>query len=248
MPRRSAWDGWQLDAGNQNHEFRRAIETSDVVGKYRNPRSVHPPTGASSVKSRACRKSLRIRLGVLVSLGTIAFASIGMPLPALVHKDRSKPFPCMGRACGCMSAEECKHGCCCFSNKEKLAWALRNGVDPSNVADMDAIPIATVNNEKKDCCAGGCCHKRQDPACFRCTRCQANALDGPEDSAEDDRVLPSLLRNCRGAPGGWLTLGIAGPITSLAELAGEAPPSSPLLGMPRVVVFMLGDAPPTPPP
>ena len=59
-----------------------------------------------------------------------------LPLPVtdavissrLSGKDSSVPFPCMRKPCGCRSAEECWRKCCCFSHKQKLAWAEENGV------------------------------------------------------------------------------------------------------------------------
>ena len=38
-------------------------------------------------------------------------------------KDKSVPFPCQDRPCGCMSAAQCERSCCCFTPAEKAGWA-----------------------------------------------------------------------------------------------------------------------------
>lgn len=82
---------------------------------------------------RHATAELRRRLVVFSLLVSQVLTATGFPLPALAStngKDTSRPFPCMDRACGCMSAEQCWRSCCCFSNREKLAWARANHVEP----------------------------------------------------------------------------------------------------------------------
>ncbi len=59
--------------------------------------------------------------------------AIGVPLPFVapsegVGKSTDQPFPCMHRACGCRSAEQCWRRCCCHSPQERLVWAERRGI------------------------------------------------------------------------------------------------------------------------
>ncbi|MEX0713562.1 MAG: hypothetical protein WD278_14490, partial [Pirellulales bacterium] len=75
---------------------------------------------------------------LLVHLG----ATVGVPLPGAPAKDRSRPFPCMDRRCGCHSAGECRESCCCFSDEEKLAWARRHQVDPETLLGGDSPAAA----------------------------------------------------------------------------------------------------------
>jgi hypothetical protein len=67
-------------------------------------------------------------------------------------KDRTQPFPCQDRPCGCRTAEQCKKKCCCFSHEQKLAWAERHGVDASAFVDT-----CTVGKSRspvgKSCCS-----------------------------------------------------------------------------------------------
>src|SRR5262245_20930658 len=91
---------------------------------------------------------------VLAMAGFLA-GTIGIPLPQIAtrDKDRSRPYPCMDHACGCASAEQCWRSCCCFTNREKVAWAAKQGV---------ALPpyvIAAAQREQATaatpCCASG---------------------------------------------------------------------------------------------
>ncbi|MEZ6132276.1 MAG: hypothetical protein R3C59_26745 [Planctomycetaceae bacterium] len=64
---------------------------------------------------------------MLLAVGCCA---MWVPVPQISspEKDRSEPYPCMDRPCGCASAEQCWKKCCCFTNQQKVAWAERNGV------------------------------------------------------------------------------------------------------------------------
>lgn len=46
-------------------------------------------------------------------------------VPVAADKDRSAPFPCQDRPCGCRSAAQCWKKCCCFSHSQKVEWARR---------------------------------------------------------------------------------------------------------------------------
>ena len=81
------------------------------------------------------RLSQRQITSILLLAGFVA-ALLPIPLISFSRingKDLSRPFPCQNRPCGCRSAAQCKKKCCCFSDEQKLAWAKRNGVDPSEV-------------------------------------------------------------------------------------------------------------------
>ncbi|MGE3315654.1 MAG: hypothetical protein AB7O26_11105 [Planctomycetaceae bacterium] len=68
----------------------------------------------------------------------VAFVAtlVGMPVVKLPAKDRSQPFPCQDRPCGCASAEQCFKKCCCFSDSQKREWAVQHDVPlPSAPAD-----------------------------------------------------------------------------------------------------------------
>ena len=108
----------------------------------------------------------------LAILGYTLVAS-GMPLPfgtvvpsapespaakRLAGKDRSRPFPCMDKPCGCATAEQCFTSCCCNTPAETLAWAKAHAVELAvilalqrRVADEEQGPAQV---EKASCCAG----------------------------------------------------------------------------------------------
>lgn len=86
----------------------------------------------------------------LAILGYTLVAS-GLPLPfgnvspaapasaavkRLAGKDRSRPFPCMDKPCGCVTAEQCFTNCCCNTPAETLAWAKAHAVEPAVLAAL----------------------------------------------------------------------------------------------------------------
>jgi len=94
----------------------------------------------------------------LVILGYALVAS-GLPLPVarwpavapgaaagqqqveqrLSGKDRSQPFPCMDKPCGCATAEQCFASCCCHTPAQRLAWARAQRVAPAVVAALEHL-------------------------------------------------------------------------------------------------------------
>ena len=107
----------------------------------------------------------------LAILGYTLVAS-GLPLPfgmiapaapdtsaakRLAAKDRSQPFPCMDKPCGCATAEQCFTSCCCNTPAETLVWATAHRVEPAVLAalerrvagDRPAVAKAT----KSSCCS-----------------------------------------------------------------------------------------------
>ena len=85
--------------------------------------------------------------------------SVPIPLsaPRRLAKDRSLPFPCMDRPCGCASAEQCRKSCGCFTHAERSAWAFRTaGVqDDGSAGGSDGR-----EQQERACCAANRTHKR----------------------------------------------------------------------------------------
>lgn len=77
--------------------------------------------------------------GVAITL-LLSFCCALLPVPSggqiensrslLRSKACSEPFPCQNCRCGCSSAEQCWTSCCCYSLRERLAWAKKNKVAP----------------------------------------------------------------------------------------------------------------------
>jgi hypothetical protein len=93
----------------------------------------------------------------VISLLLLAMYAALLPVPVISFspkdgKDQSRPFPCQNRPCGCRTAEQCKKKCCCFSDGQKLAWAKRNGVDPSEVVASTTKRGTASESAPKVCC------------------------------------------------------------------------------------------------
>lgn len=154
-------------------------------------------------RSKTYLKSLAVRLATCLALGGLVWTFVGLPIPTGRAKDRSVPFPCQDRACGCMSAADCKHGCCCFSEDERRDWARERGLDPSTLADEPAgsvslDPAENTGNESSCSSADGCCCKQHAPE-----QEQVCIDDKEEDS---DVVLAWQARRCHGEGSSWLTV------------------------------------------
>jgi hypothetical protein len=168
--------------------------------------------------------------GGLLALWLIALQfPIAWPISDL-GKDRSIPFLCMNRPCGCRSAAECWTSCCCTTKQERIAFARSLGLpipDEPQVAET-AVP------HKRDCCT----HGNGEAAC--------ETTAGDVQSSEGVVLLSSVLR-CRGLS--MMLLHFAGFVPSPAPVIcdGHEPPAGQL--------FLVDDAlpvvalsPPTPPP
>lgn len=96
-------------------------------------------------------KLLRLSVLSLVVVSMLA-AIVGIPLPIVrLKKDKSAPFPCMDRPCGCANAESCWRKCCCHTNAEKIAWAKKNNVTPPDYV-LTAIELEASSDVPKCCC------------------------------------------------------------------------------------------------
>ena len=80
----------------------------------------------------------------------------------IAAKDRTKPFPCMNKPCGCLSAKQCFQKCCCHTPAETLAWAQQHDVAPEVLhalqrrvgqhPDPKQTQIESGQNIQKTCC------------------------------------------------------------------------------------------------
>ncbi len=119
----------------------------------------------------------RSALGLLC-LFNLLFLIVGVPLPKSRQKDKSSAYPCMDHACGCMNAEQCWRGCCCFTREEKLAWAKENGVTPP------AFVLAQAEAEEQHehaCCSSKTDHKKPHE-CSECKKTESTASNNQEAS------------------------------------------------------------------
>ncbi|MDA1038779.1 MAG: hypothetical protein O3A37_00615 [Planctomycetota bacterium] len=112
-----------------------------------------------------------------LSLVGYALVASGLPLPLgavapgsaspaaekrLAVKDRSAPFPCMDKPCGCVTAEQCFTNCCCNTPAETLAWAQAHQVDPAVIVALQRRAAAPA---EKTTVASSCCSVKKQTSC-----------------------------------------------------------------------------------
>ncbi|MEI7781514.1 MAG: hypothetical protein WCJ18_06265 [Planctomycetota bacterium] len=190
------------------------------------------------------RASLRRITTWLAILGYTLVAS-GLPLPfgmvapaasdspaakRLAGKDRSRPFPCMDKACGCATAEQCFTDCCCHTPAETLAWARARRIEPAVIAALQRRVAVAPSPAKAACCSSqkSCCS--QEPAetsaatgADICSDYQSLAATGPladqtdedaEPASRPDRPRAVVLRAmlaCGGIASQWFAAAAALP-------------------------------------
>ncbi len=212
-----------------------------------------------SARSRRARRLFSILL--LLSL-LAAVIPLPVSLPASVEKDLSTPFPCQNRPCGCRTAEQCWKSCCCFTNREKIAWAKSHGVTPPS----DVYRAAEKEPVQKACCKGCCCSRRH-AAQWSTSICQTKSGSccsaqstskqkkqkkqklstgtGQKKSATG-LVIGTLVQKCQGQGLFWNSLPWAILSESLTEIVWD-----PLVTRAWCASFKApdrGDEPPVPPP
>ena len=94
-----------------------------------------------------------------------SMAPSGMASERIASKDRTKPFPCMNKPCGCLSAKQCFQKCCCHTPAETLAWAEQHDLSPEVLRVLqrrvDQLTHVKQNQNKsgqkvqKTCCHTG---------------------------------------------------------------------------------------------
>jgi hypothetical protein len=173
---------------------------------------------------------------VTIWMATIGYALVasGLPLPLggaqpasstsaaakrLAGKDRSQPFPCMDKPCGCTTAEQCFSTCCCNTPAELLAWAKANHVEPGLIAAL-RCRLAAAGPETH--AATSCCAAKRQTAC--CTEPPTELPREPADEpvSRHTVVLTSMLA-CGGIVSQWLADGGALPPPAIVAVVFVSP-------------------------
>jgi hypothetical protein len=161
-------------------------------------------------------------------LGWHALVGAGLPLPSL---DRPAPtserFPCEHCSCGCRTAEQCWRHCCCFTQREKVLWARRNGVP------IPPYVLAAAERER------AAAEKPRCPHCAQRTR-------PPVEESRGIGLLDAL--RCQGLIQLWETLPPGGSRPPHVSRPTLLSPGGPLRLSPPVAYCRLPETPPTPPP
>lgn len=159
----------------------------------------------------------------------------------LAEKDRSVPFPCMDKPCGCRSAEQCYKSCCCSSKAERIAWAKEHQVGEKYLAlaeESEEKPTPAksccVKKEVPACCAAkatsACCEKESKTAscCQKALPKTKKASEQPAKEKESSqRQLPGVSAlaalRCAGLQAGALGVPLSLPVNLEIRLPLEAP-------------------------
>ncbi|HEX4149126.1 MAG TPA: hypothetical protein VHY20_09065 [Pirellulales bacterium] len=189
------------------------------------------------------------RQGLVLALCLLYLAaSGGIPLPApagRVADQRGLAFPCQHHACGCHDADECWRDCCCFSRRERLAWAASHHVAlPAEIERQLAVSLAPPVHA---CCAvhpaesTDSAHHHDDH-----DREADVARSAVPEPASQEAVFGNLVRHCRGLDSTWLAGIPVLPVAAAIEwrfeplLIGHVECARPLL----VSVILSADTPP----
>lgn len=187
-------------------------------------------------------------------LAIIGYALVvsGLPLPVgfsspgqksassdkrLSGKDRTKPFPCMDKPCGCATAEQCFANCCCHTPAERLAWAKAHRVDLAimtalerRVATESACTSGRPAKKAASCCSKNTAIDLEGPAI--CSEYRSLAAEPADQKPADDEkpaesqdipgrvvIMRSMLA-CKGIALAWAsaTVSLAPPRPAASEL------------------------------
>ena len=166
------------------------------------------------------RGSLTSRAVAWLMLAAYVAVISGVPLPIagsppvagsaaanrLAAKDRSRPFPCMDKPCGCATAEQCFSNCCCNSPAELLAWAEAHHLDPATLLALHGRVAATAPQAPTAAC---CCSSATTAASCCATTASAPAHQPAPADESDSAPLPSRMISlkamlaCGGVLAGW---------------------------------------------
>ena len=166
----------------------------------------------------------RLRRTAWCAVVGYVLVAAGLPLPfggppgtdgdavgkRLATKDRSRPFPCMDKPCGCATAEQCFTNCCCHTPAETLAWARSRGVEPA-VLEALARRAGVVGDAAAP---RGCCSVAAKPEPSCCAA--AVAADPPPDAGATMRTVTlRAMLACGGIVAQWSAVAAAPPPSRL---------------------------------
>jgi hypothetical protein len=219
--------------------------------------------------------NMKRRICAAITLLSYLFACLGVPLPAApAAKDGDQPFPCQDHPCGCRTAEQCWRSCCCFTPKQRFAWARDHQVVPPSYAEKPSGNGGWRSARKRDLqnqvpasTGSSCCHQK-NPSTTTSTpsQCCEQRHDCDQRTPDCcDRSAPSKQGK---SPAGSQTVRWGLGMSALScqgldsmPLGGPSvlPPTAPLTWNPWPlfvellipgddVAFFLSLAPPVPPP
>jgi hypothetical protein len=140
---------------------------------------------------------IRRRLVALLALVSYLAIAVGFPVPALPAKTGGAPFPCQNHLCGCRSAEECWHHCCCYAPQERLRWAEEHHVRPPAVEGWRTPRLRDLAE----------CRASADAACPCCTGKETARARATSAQPVTSQVGAIAALSCRGLASLWVSTG-----------------------------------------
>lgn len=206
----------------------------DSIAGMRLPDSVLRSTAWCAVLGYALVASgLPLPFGSLPS-GPLAGRADPVAPRLLAAKDRTRPFPCMDKPCGCATADQCFTSCCCHPPAERLAWARARGLEATV---RSAIERAAAPRPQ----AASCCS-----AATGCRAPQAVQAEVARDVGRSRSVSLRAMLACAGIVQQWFAAG-----SSLPPPRVESPRSLPgpeRIAVADVSIDSVVDVPDVPPP
>jgi hypothetical protein len=202
----------------------------------------------SPLRSNTLWRPVRCRLTAGFALLAYLVSAVGLPVPALPHKDIGQPFPCQNRPCGCQSAEQCWRSCCCFTPEEHWAWARAHHVEPPAYATRPATlgwHTVRLRDQAAGCAepSAGCAHCA--PAAKAC--CRDGRQPRPKPAVGWRSASGMDVLRCQGVSNLWVSSAtVLPPHPPLVWQAWQAPAG--WLGGFDALPLVLSLAPPDPPP
>ena len=180
---------------------------------------------------------------IIVWLAIVGYSLVasGLPLPLgnmgadatdspaakrLAAKDRSNPFPCMDKPCGCATAEQCFSSCCCHTLAERLAWAKLHNVHSAVLVALehrvardaltDGLVIALPAPKKASCCSShpparaSCCSSQPAASSLPPSEPETPGSQEREASRSQTVTLRAMLA-CGGIAAQWFSMAVSLP-------------------------------------
>jgi hypothetical protein len=177
------------------------------------------------------------RITTWLAIVGYALVASGLPLPCgvapavpdattakrLAGKDRSRPFPCMDKPCGCDTADRCFTSCCCHTPAETLAWAKAHGVEAGVLMALErrAVVVVAAPREEGSCCAAKPSAQQAEASC-----CASEAIDrsGADVCSEYESLAAAPATGPATAPADGIVIVAPAAAAAETEAAAEEPP------------------------
>ena len=142
-----------------------------------------------------------------MAAATVMIGSLGVPLSTQRAAKSGAAFPCQNCPCGCADAETCWRDCCCFTNRQKIVWAEKNGVKVPLFVTVAARRERAKGPAKPACCneqlacdgsdQASCCEDSTMPQLRSCCE-KKQAAASTSEARKGKVVLLITALKCRG--------------------------------------------------